>query len=485
MDAPLRAFDAPRPLTEVRYAQAGQAQLAEVVHAQARRRHYFGSDGVLRVMGGYAGRAGDGLFPNQRLTRGRTLLGRAGFFAAGGSVEALVTHARGTYGASGGVVPADPADPASLYDVFRSAPRDAAARRFSYRTDLALIGTRGGARLAVVGAWEGLEYGRAPGDTTRGRVRRMGVQAGGEVAPLGVRVASEAFVDQGAGALAGTAVSARVVLARRLGPAELQVGEAWLEGRAYPVAHAAVQAGAGPLRFEAEGGADALPPSAVRRSGFGPYLEAPREASLQTLYARAGAVLHAGAALVRAHAFVQHDGTPEWTGAPGRDTLGAAVASALFRPGVMAEARFRDAARRGLYAQAWAVLRPAPRCVGPRPEPARRLRRRPHRPPRQPLPARPRARRLRPRARVDGLCEPERPRAHGPARAQRRRRTCPPRPPSTSSPKRACARPRSPSPTTMPSPARACSRACRCCPATRFPRSAFVSASSGPSSIEA
>lgn len=361
VDAPLRSFDAPRPLTEVRFAQASKAQVAEVVHAQARRRRYLGSDGVLRLMGGYAGRAGDGLFPNQRLTRGRTLTARAGFFAARSSIEALVVHARGTYGASGGVVPADPSDPASIYDVFRSAPRDAAARRFSYRTDAALVGTHGHARLALTGAWEGLEYGRAPGDTTRGRVRRAGVQVAAPLFhPRAPRVEVEAYADTGTGAFAGTGTYATATASDTLGAFAGRAGAAYSDGRVQPLFHATFGLRWGPLRLWAEGGSAVPPAAAVRRSGFGPYLDAPSDASGAHRYARVGSMLRLGPVHAGVTAFVNDDALVTWQGATGQDTLGGAVRSAQMCAGLMIEAGVRRDTRRGLYGTAWVVLSPHP-----------------------------------------------------------------------------------------------------------------------------
>jgi hypothetical protein len=359
VDAPLRGFDAPRPLTEVRYAQAGEAQLAEVVHAQARRRRYFGADGVLRAAGGYAGRAGDGLFPNQRLTRGRTLMGRAGFFGTRSSVEALVVHARGTYGASGGVLPADPSDPGSIYDVFRATVRDEEARRFGYRTDAALIGAYRGARLALVSAWEGLEYGRAPGDTTRGRVRRLGVQT---TIPTGLGrgavIEAEAYADRGAGVFSGTGRTAALHAADTLGALAARAGVTYTDGAGQATGHAAFTPRIGPLRLVLEAGQAVAPPSAVRRGGFGPYLDAPAEAAAVHRFVRAGASITRGPVFVGASVFTRDDAFPVWAGAAGQDTLGGAMRVTVPRTGLLLEAAVRGDTRRGLYGTAWTMLAP-------------------------------------------------------------------------------------------------------------------------------
>ncbi|MEX0747264.1 MAG: hypothetical protein WD275_04630 [Rhodothermales bacterium] len=104
----LRAFDAPRPLTEGRYWKGGDGlQSIDVVHVQNRRRSAFGRPGFLRLMGAYSGRTATGEYPGGSLSRGRQLHLRATYEQQDWSLEVLNAHNRRRVGAHGGVIPVD------------------------------------------------------------------------------------------------------------------------------------------------------------------------------------------------------------------------------------------------------------------------------------------------------------------------------------------------------------------------------------------
>ena len=353
--AALRPFSAPRPITDVRYSAGGTVQGVEAVHAQARARRLLGADGVVRVAAGYAGRAASGEYPNQRLAKGRTLLGSAAFRAERWSADALVVHARGTAGASGGVLPAVGG---TIYDRFTATVRDADARRRTRRTDAALVLARGSGVLTLFGARETLLYRTTGRDTLAARVDRAGADAR---LPLGFGARgpvldARAHAERTSGALpAVTSGRAEATLADTLGPLGLRAG-AVLDGKSGPRAVARVRFAerVGGLRVTAEAGQHVGPASAVRRHGFGGYVGAAGDPPV-TRDARIGGDVGVGAWTFGATAFVADDAVSTWAGAPGQDTLGPGARYAARRAGVLARAGWRADAARGLYGTGWAL----------------------------------------------------------------------------------------------------------------------------------
>ncbi len=378
--APRRRFDAPRPLTELRYA-AGAGQRVEVTHAQARRRRIAGADGIARLALTYAGRGGDGPADNQRLTRGRTLDARLAFDADAPiddstarpttRAELGLTHHRATFGASGGLIPPDAADPYSIFDGLRARARDANSSRRSLGTSATLDIARGRAALAVGADTETLRFHAAatddaPGDTTEARVRRLRAALR---LPLGrAALAAGAALDAASSATVLTA-TARLGTAVSAGPARvhLDIG-ADVEGSVLvPAGRADATFTAGRIALTAEASQALAPVSAVRRGGFGRFLPAAADddrGAVRVRLARVGASVGRGDGLrVGVDAFASETRGWTWRVAPGALVAASGGSETVRATGAVASIGLRETAPRGLYGAAWAQAR-----LGSRPD---------------------------------------------------------------------------------------------------------------------
>ena len=388
--APRRRFDAPRPLTELRY-DAGAGQRVEVTHAQARRRRLARADGIARLALTYAGRGGDGPADNQRLTRGRTLDARLAFdadppvpeppvpetpeAASEGAAprpatraEIGVTHHRATFGASGGLVPPDAADPYSIFDGLRARARDATSSRRTLGTSATLDVARGRAALAVGADTETLRFhaaatSGATGDTTEARVRR--VRAALRL-PLGIAtLAAGAALDAASGAATATVLTAtaRLGTATTAGPVRLRLDAgADIEGSALvPAGRLDAAISAGRIALTAEASQALAPVSAVRRGGFGRFLPAAADedrGAVRVRLARIGASVGRGDGLrVGVDAFASETRGWTWRAAPGALVAASGGSETVRATGAVASVGLRETAGRGLYAAAWAQAR--------------------------------------------------------------------------------------------------------------------------------
>lgn len=135
----LRAYDTPRPLTELRYRTGGDGlQSIMALHVQNRRQALWGQPGLLQLAFGYGGHAMQGAYPGSRLRRGRQVLLRLRYQQINWALELLALHNRGQVGAHGGVLPHVGGPFESIYEPFGASVRYGSARRQTIRTDLAL-----------------------------------------------------------------------------------------------------------------------------------------------------------------------------------------------------------------------------------------------------------------------------------------------------------------------------------------------------------
>ncbi|HYE59258.1 MAG TPA: hypothetical protein VD948_12170, partial [Rhodothermales bacterium] len=140
----------------------------------------------------------------------------------------------------------------------------------------------------------------------------------------------------------------------------LRAGLTRSDDQGRPTGHVSLRPQIGPLAVLLQAGQAVAPPSAVRRHGFAPYLDAPGDATTAHRFAQAGASVVLGTLHVGASAFVTEDAFSTWQGSTGQDTLGAAVRTEQRRTGLMLEAGLRGDAHRGLYGTAWLVHTPRP-----------------------------------------------------------------------------------------------------------------------------
>jgi len=139
LQATLRPFDAPQPLTELTYRTSNTGlQSVMGVHAQQRLRSLFGKPGVVSALFGYGGHAADGEYPGSRLRRMRQVWGRLRYTQARWSLEVNNLHNRRYVGAHGGVQPQPGLPFESIYTRIGADVRNPNARRQTIRNDLAL-----------------------------------------------------------------------------------------------------------------------------------------------------------------------------------------------------------------------------------------------------------------------------------------------------------------------------------------------------------
>lgn len=135
----MRAYDTPRPLTELRYRTGGDGlQSIMALHAQNRRQALGGRPGLLQVAFGYGGHAIQGAYPGSRLRRGRQVLLRLRYQQVNWTLELLELYNRGQVGAHGGVLPHVGGPFESIYEPFGASVRYPSARRQTIRNDLGL-----------------------------------------------------------------------------------------------------------------------------------------------------------------------------------------------------------------------------------------------------------------------------------------------------------------------------------------------------------
>ena len=439
-DAPLRPFDAPRPLTEARYqTAAGGLQRVEVVHAQARDRRLFGVPGRLGVAAGYAASAFTGAFPRSGVHGHRAVLVRASFAAPRTTATFTLLHLRVRPEASGGLTVGTGT---TVFDPLRTAARLPGAERGTERTDAALDVARGGWSAGLYAGTDRQRYVPTASDTLTFRYRYAQAGAGwtGRAAGFALVASAQAMVEQfpaatrsGAPPVADEATSLVYAAAATVSRGAIAAtGTALVDGGTfYP--RAALRLG--PLggdhgNVRAETGLSYLPGTSYTDRGFGPFVErieipqGPLPMGLR--YVRATGALRWKTLAAEATAFFHDEELTDLLGRTYADTASATDVSAR-RFGAAVSLGWRADARRGAYATASgtvvrtgdvsgdrAVRRlPAVGAAALRQGASRRAPR--------PVPPRPARRRVRARAGLDALRRTGAARANGPLRPSRTR----------------------------------------------------------------
>ncbi len=346
--AALDSFDAPQPLTHLRYLAGDEGlQRVELIHAQARQRTLMGRSGLLRVRGGYMGATANNAFENSDLRRGRALMGWTDFASGDLHASLRALHLRHSIGAPGGLVPVDPTNYQSIY--FRqdgiplSGPRLATADRRSIRTDLtATVGWRGTTLTAT------RSYLRRQFDATDtslvGRAKRLDIRA--ERGALYAAVSRTSPGDANAWRNAPAQHIAEIGARFSWRGWALRGGAWFADAAVSPVAEASFDYG--PLRLETELGATETP--LLARSGWASFVT-PVE-SEATRWLRASASVRSARGDVGGWARVFGWATPaghDWRESR-RDTLRYASTGSTSRAGVSLGGGWRMDAPLGLYA---------------------------------------------------------------------------------------------------------------------------------------
>ncbi len=346
--AALDSFDAPQPLTHLRYHSGEEGlQRVELLHAQTRRRTLLGRSGLLRVRGGYFGSTADNTFENSDLRRGRALLGWADFTSGELHVSLRGLHTRHAVGAPGGIVPVDSTNYRSIY--FRqdgiplSGPRFSTADRRSIRTDLTADARWRGTTLTATRSYLRREFDVR--DTSLvGRARRLDIRA--ERGPIYAAL-SRTSPGDGNAWIDAPAQNVAEIGARFAWRGLTLRGGAWFENTVFAPVGLATMA-RGPFRLEAELGATETP--LLARSGWGAFVRADSDRTMRWARAAASARATRGdvSGWVRASVWATGDGH-DWREVE-RDTLRYAGLGGISRGVASLGAGWRMDASLGLYA---------------------------------------------------------------------------------------------------------------------------------------
>lgn len=369
LDAALRAFDAPRPLTEARYQTAGGTfHRIEAVHAQARRRRLFGQPGTLRFVAGYAASASSGPFDRTAVRAHRTALVRAAFEGPATTTTLSILHARVRADAPGGLTPTLAGG--SAFDPLRTVARLQNAERGTERTDVALEVRRGAFSADLFAGTDRLRFQPAAGDTLTARYR----YAQGEVGWAGTRAGIEAEVaasvlvqhlpeitrtDTTALVPAETFVQPALAASARRGRLSATASLLY-DGALHPVLAARVDSlRVGGMHVGAEAGTSRAPAAPLYDRAFGPFVRldglADGAAATDLRYVRAFADARRGPLAATATAFVHDEAFSDLVARTTTDTA-YAVAARATRAGLAAALGLRENAARGLYARATATF---------------------------------------------------------------------------------------------------------------------------------
>ena len=176
----IRAFDARRPLSEIRF-RSGKSGLQSVwvSHSQNRRLGWFGQPGEWGFTLGYGGHGTNGEYDGTRLSRTRQFLTRLRFSTAYGALEITNLYNRKKIGAHAGVRPSGSIYE-TIYNRFSALVNNPDARREKLRNDLgatlhAPVLPGLGEPMMLQGYWieNRIKYYNA-GDTLWAHARRLG-----------------------------------------------------------------------------------------------------------------------------------------------------------------------------------------------------------------------------------------------------------------------------------------------------------------------
>lgn len=368
--ASLRAFDNPRPLTELRYLRGGEGlQSIDAFHMQRRRLSLFGQPGTIQIVGAYSGRAADGAYPGSRLDGARQTMALLRYEQPRWSAEVMNLHTRWRVGAHGGVIPS----PADDYDtIYRTTLADVLhpeAERRTVRNDLAAtvrvrLWPGRAAPLTGTAYWtrETFRY-RDALDTLSVPLDRFGVRVYQDLGagPHRLRLRLEGWFDvpgrspavpdrPGRGRL-----HAAVTDSLQLGGAVLLLegGVHAYGGTIQPGAAVRWSRPAGSARVFASGTLAGMPDPWIVTSGFGGYVQpAAGVPAARTALAGAGVALRSRALDATVFGFVGASTDPHDLFATARtDTVEVLVATTpVYRVGAAADLGWRRTAGRGFYA---------------------------------------------------------------------------------------------------------------------------------------
>lgn len=370
--AAVRAFDEPRPLTELRYqASRDGMQSIAAMHQQQRERSLFARPGVVSLLFAYGGHAADNEYPGSRLRRMRQLVGRLRYTQPGWAAEVRNLHNRRYLGAQGGVIPSGSVFE-TIYNRFSPDVRNPSAYRQTIRNDLSaavwLAPFAGHAPLTASAYWTShIGRYRDPGsDTLAARVSRYGarlhqpVSLGNQHLSLTLEgwqdrlIASNALPDSLG--LARTRFFLTVRDSVRAGAwlldahAALNVGgDTFVSG----AAHGARQVG--PLRFFAEARHTGQTAAWTDRYGYGRFLlSLPAQPQTRITVGKGGFSLKAGRFDVTAFGFAHRTAQPvDLYVTEEEDVVEARISSTPFeRVGAGLDVGWRRTAARGFYVTA-------------------------------------------------------------------------------------------------------------------------------------
>lgn len=364
LNAPLRPFDAPEPLTEARYQTAqGGLQRVEAAHAQTRDRRLFGVPGRLGVVFGYAASAWTGRYANGGVHGHRALLLRTAFAAPRTTTTVTLLHARNRPDAPGGYTVGTGT---TIYDPLRASARLSAAARGTERTDLAVEAERGAWSAGLYAGTDRMRYTPAAADTLTFRVRYAQGELGWttHIAGFEVEAAAQALFEHLPDAARDTltvADAATFVSYGVSGKAARGVvaatGEALVyDGLFYP--KAALRVGPFDARIaalSAEIGLSSVPNPFLYDRDFGPFVDVSAltfgASPTDLRFARAHARVSAGAFSAHLTGFYHAESLTELVGQTYADTA-YAVDVGADRIGAAAALGFREDASSGFYATA-------------------------------------------------------------------------------------------------------------------------------------
>lgn len=381
LQATLRPFDAPQPLTELTYRTSNTGQQSVMgVHAQQRVRSLFGRPGVVSALFGYGGHAADGEYPGSRLRRMRQLWGRLRYTQDTWSLEVNNLHNRRYVGAHGGVQPQPGLPFESIYTRIGADVRNPDARRQTIRNDLALTAR---ARLwpafseplTASAYWtaQTFRYTNANQDSLDAKTNRFGGRVHQDLR-LGVhaiRLLVEGWTDHlrhsrqsalpDSLGLARTQLHATVRDAFRAGAFDgmLEGGMHVTDAATFPGGAMSLGWQAGAVRLFGEASVAGQPVAWIEEQGFGRFLQAMSSVpDGRVMQGRIGFTAQWGPFDVTAFGFAHEVTQPlDLYETSVTDSVAARVASSPFRrAGVGGDIGWRREARRGFYLTAQPTL---------------------------------------------------------------------------------------------------------------------------------
>lgn len=363
-----RAYDAERPLTDLRYRRDNTSvQSIAAVHAQQRYITPLGRPSLLQIVGGFYGRGGENEYPNSDIERERRLLGRLHLRGAAWSLTLRNLHSRRKIGAHGGVQPQGGFFP-TVYNRTIATVRLSSARRQTIRNDLALTVRApllpGLEAPTVLSAnWTAQTFRYYDPDTLQAKTNRFSgyVRQDATLGPHTVRAEVRATLDRlrETNAWSDQATRRRVHATVRdsigLGSTSfvLDGGLHASDRQTYPSAAVQATHQQGRIRIFAEGRLAGQPIAWIETAGFGETVRPlDRVPTGRVVYGQLGVAMTLGTVDLHLTGFAHEVRDPVdlyATSAP--DVLAARVSDVPFRrAGVTLAAAWRQDARAGLYA---------------------------------------------------------------------------------------------------------------------------------------